>query len=255
MSRKRSTSAGVDRRHFLGVTGAAAVGAATGALNPSVLFASEPFNPLLSIGFAEMEPGGQSVRLVGADRLLMGDPAFISRAARVSIKSFHRQSSRRGAAGGAAIEAVYPANGYEPARYPRFRSWSYVGREDYDSVGGRISFNVPVHGVNGLELRITRLQTNDGDGPARRRAAAPALSDARDTSEFQRVSLALGSVTGTYKLQRGVYVIAFRETQRDAAPAWGAYWLSERSGELVAGTSGGTAADFTYAVIGVDYAT
>ena len=226
----------VARREFLKATSAGAIGLTAAALNPKRLFGAPRGDrgvlPLLSIGYTPSTPeSGERVRLTAADRALVGDPTFISRGARVTIRSFSRALRHQGLPGGAAIDVVHPAIGYAPQRYPRFRAWSYSTDNDLDNVSGPIGFAVPITATHGLQFLVRRV-TADTDGPA-----------------IETFALTLGSEYGTMKLQRGVYVIAFRESAGDSVPAWSALSLSSNGGQLIVNTTA-----FSYAVMTIDYA-
>jgi len=228
----------VARRDFLKTGSAAAVGLTAVALSPKSLFASPSSEndlvPLLSVGYAPTAPeAGQSVRLASADRALAGDPSFISRGARVAIHSFARAAAREGKPGGAAIDVVHPAIGYAPDKYPRFRAWTYAtDKNSVDNVGGAIAFTVPVTATQGLQFAIRRVPF-DGNGLAKEMPLA----------------LTLSSESGALKLQRGIYVIAFREENRDSVPSWSAHSVSSKGGQYLVDTKA-----FSYAVLTIDYA-
>jgi hypothetical protein len=227
----------VARRDFLKAGSAAAIGFTAVALTPQSLFAAPPRDrgilPLLSVGYApEIPEPGHSVRLAAADKALLGDPAFISRGARVTIQSFARAERYEGMQGGAGIDVIHPVIGYAPEKYPRFKAWTYSVDKNLDNIAGPIRFTVPVTGTQGLQLVIRRV-TFETDEPA--------------TESL--LPLTLGSEFGALKLQRGVYVIAFREAARDSVPPWTAHSVRSKGGQLVVDTEA-----FSYAVLTIDYA-
>jgi len=227
----------VARRDFLKTGSAAAVGLTAVALTPRSLFAAPPESdlvPLLGVGYAASIPEpGQSVRLMSAGQALAGDPSFISRGARVTIHSFARATGREGKPGGAAIDVVHPAIGYAPDKYPRFRAWSYVtDGSRIDNVSGAIAFTVPVTATQGLQFKIRSVSTQSNG------AANEVL-----------LALGLSSESGALKLQRGLYVFAFREEKRDAVPSWSGLSVSARGGEYSIDTKA-----FSHAVVTIDYA-
>src|SRR5262245_48855961 len=132
----------VARRDFLKAGSAAAIGLSAVAVSPQRLFAAaigdRTLRPLLGVGFAPSIPEpGESVRLMAADKVLVGDPAFISRSARVTIRSFSRATRHESMPGGAGIDAVYPVIGKAPEKFPRVQAWSYATTKDnIDNVGG-----------------------------------------------------------------------------------------------------------------------
>ena len=227
----------VARRDFLKTSSAAAVGFTAVALTPRNLFAAPgdgELVPLLSVGYAPSIPEhGQSARLMSAGQALAGDPSFISRGARVTIHSFARATSREGKPGGAAIDVVHPAIGYAPDKYPRFRAWNYIADGNrVDSVSGAIAFTVPVTATQGLQFKIRSVFT-PANGPANEVPLA----------------LTLSSESGALKLQRGLYVLAFREEKRDPVPSWSGLSVTARGGEYLVDTKA-----FSYAVVTIDYA-
>ena len=228
----------VARREFLKTGSAAAIGLSAIAVSPQSLFAAaigdRGLRPLLSVGYAPSLPeAGESVRLVSAERVLTGDPTFISRGARVTVRSFARAERYRELVGGASIEAISPVIGYAPEKYPRFRAWSYsTDKNNLENVAGPIGFTLPVTATGGLQLVIRSF-----------------TSGTTETAVESPIDLTLGTESGAMKLQRGVYVIVFRETAGDAVPPWTAHSLSLRNGQYVVDTRA-----FSYAVLTIDYA-
>jgi hypothetical protein len=226
----------IARRDFLKAGSAAAIGFSVVALRPGSLFAAPPGRgvaPLLSLGYASEVPAeGQSVRLAAAERTLLGDPAFISRGARVTIQSFARAARSRGVKGGVGIDVIHPVIGYAPEKYPRFHAWAYSVDKSLENIGGPIAFTVPVTATQGLAM-VVRSVTFADDEPVNE----------------TRLHLTLGSEFGAAKLQRGVYVLAFSEGAGDVVPSWSAHSLSSNGGQFVVDTT-----TFSYAVIAIDYA-
>jgi len=226
----------VARREFLKTGSIAALGLSVVA--PKSLFAAVSgdrwLRPLLSVGYAPAVPeAGKSVRLGAADAALNGDPAFISHGARVAIRSFSRGSRHADFDGGAAIEVIHPAIGYAPEKYPRFRAWSYTTEQNgMDSVGGAIGFTVPVTATQGLQFVIRGISGVPGQPGGQ-----------------MPMALTLGTGYGAMKLQRGIYVVAFRESNGDAVSSWSAHSVSLKNGQFVVDTEA-----FSYAVLTIDYA-
>jgi hypothetical protein len=137
------------RRQFLKAGSAAAVGAAIAGLVPQRLFAAGPDNVVLSVGYAPLPAEGTSVRLAAAEQSLSGDPAFISRGARVSVSAYHRAAKYDGKSGGHTLAAIFPALGYEPSRYPRFNAAS-AGH-------AAVRFNMPVTAMQGVQFAVRQL--------------------------------------------------------------------------------------------------
>jgi hypothetical protein len=211
-------SQGIARREFLK---SGSVAAALLALHPVSLFAASNSSAVLSVGFADRVPApGEGVRLIGAERVLSGDPAFISRGARVTIGSFHRAPKYDGRPGGAAIAAIFPVLSYAPESYPRFNAWIFDGRTA-DSGRRPVRFSMPVTATQGVQFAVQR----------------------------NLLPLTLGSDSSALKLQRGVYVIALRESAADSPPPWSALTLGNAADGLAVDSTA-----FSYVVITLDFA-
>ena len=226
----------VNRREFLTTGSAAAIGLTAIALSPQSVLAAPKgaIDPLLGVGYAPSLPTvGESIHLSAAGEALAGDPAFIRRGARVAVSAFKRAARYQGVLGGTAIDVIHPAIGFARPKYPRFRAWSYSTDSNHvDNVGSGITFGTPVTATEGLQFIV-------------RRVTATKEEPATETP----LALTLGSASGTMKLQRGVYVVAFRESADDSAPSWNARLLSSREGQFVVDTTA-----FSYAVLTIDYA-
>ena len=218
---------GLPRRDFLKTGSVVAVGVALSGLLPDRLFAAAADGAVLSVGFAELPPAGQSARLGAAERVLAGDPAFISHGARVTVSSYHRATKYEGKPGGHALAAVFPVLGYEPAKYPRFNAWSYSARGATDDGRRAVRFNMPVTATQGVQFAV---QQSTGGSET-------------------RLALTLSSSSDALKLQRGVYVIGLRESPSDAVPGWGSLSVRQGSDGFVVDTTA-----FSYIVVTVGYA-
>jgi len=229
----------IPRRDFIKASSAAAVGiAASGLFRPDVLLAAgdAPVSlPLLGVGFTADDLAEKSARLIDARAALSGDPSFISRGARLTIASFGPAESRsKKSAPGAAIDAIFPVLGRDAAKFPRFQAWCYRAK-DSGIEAGSTSFTMPVTATDGIRLVVRPL------GPIGE--PAPAIE-----SPF---TLSLNSMSGAYKLQKGTYVVAFRDdASNDVEPNWGRLTVMRRGEkELVV-----TGARFAHVVVVVDYA-
>ena len=218
---------GLPRREFLKAGSAAAFGMAFAGLVPQRLFAASTDNAILSVGFAPLPAAGASVRLGAAEQTLSGDPSFISRGARVMVSSYHRAAKYDGKPGGPSLAAIFPALGYDPARYPRFNAWSFSGQGATDSGRRTVRFNLPVTATQGLQF-------------AARQNGAKAET---------LIALTFGSRSDELKLQRGVYVIALRESPSESLPSWSAQTLRMLGGDLTV-----DATTFSYIVVTIEYA-
>ena len=247
MSHDGSAPRQFPRREFLKVASVTTLGI---AMQPSVLRAMPIANPesgvdpLLSIGYAEGLPkSGDEIGLRSASAVLSGDPSFISRGARVTFTSFARaEQYRNRPSSGIAIDVVYDALSYTQERLPRFRAWSFSGRDSGDSASGPIGFKVPVTATGGLRL-VLRSMTPDVRETA---ANAPrGLASEHETA----ATFEIGSDAGSLKLQRGAYVIAFREAAADSIGTWRPFRLVDDNGAPVL-----TPAPFSYVIMTIDYA-
>ncbi|MEK6374806.1 MAG: hypothetical protein AABO58_19170 [Acidobacteriota bacterium] len=219
----------IARRQFLKTGSSAALGLAFTAFHGESLFAAAAAaaggSALLSVGYAPMPPAtGEKVALAPAERTLAGDPAFIRRGARVTVGSYTRAAKYDGKTGSYALAAIYPAFGYQAARYPRFQAWTFDGSNGLDSGRRPVRFNVPVTAADGLQFAIGK-------------------------ADETRVALTLGSDSSALKLQRGVYVIALRETPSESVPPWSAHSIRVSGGNLVVDTT-----TFSYIVVTLDFA-
>jgi hypothetical protein len=222
--------------------GVAAVALSNGNLFAAAIAAqgSGPVNPLLSVGFASALPAsGNSVRLSAADALLMPDPLFISRGARVTVAGSARYRGQQGQRGGLALHAVFAIRSRVPEAYPRFSFWSVSGRQEGDSISGPTSFVVPVPATSGLTL-IAERTLPSSDKPL---STPPPLG-----ADIGTLTLSLLSGVGP-KLQRGVYVIALRETPSEMPADWSRFSLANDHGAYrVTGDA------FSYVILDIDYA-
>src|SRR5437016_6282055 len=100
------------RREFLRISSVVvASAAASGLFHAESLFAASSseggLDPLLSVGYvADVPAPGASVRLGYASEILMGDPAFLSRSALVTITSYSRGPKYRRLPNGSEIDAI-----------------------------------------------------------------------------------------------------------------------------------------------------
>ena len=241
MSDKTFHPSGVARRDFLKL-GSLAVAGVAGAGFPSFAFGALRKLPasLLSPGYAAAEPEEGAIEwLTPAERLLSGDPAFISRDARVTVRSSSRAASQNGKIGGAAIDVVFPALGYQPESYPTYRAWTF--RQDQYTYGASagVSFRVPIEATSGLPLLFTRLKTSAVSETAPSGVPVP--------DEMLRLSL--GSASNAPKLRRGIYVIAYGEDGARGVTNWSTVPITRRGNDIVVPD-----AQFSYVVLKIDYA-
>ncbi|HEY6141216.1 MAG TPA: hypothetical protein VI670_25955 [Thermoanaerobaculia bacterium] len=225
----------MDRRRFLAAGCKAAAGVTALVLTQKRLFAASSesdFSPLMSIGFAPaLPPDDAFVRLADAASISLPDPTFISRGARVSVVASAR-GARHTNDDGVALDASMPAYGN-----PRFRFWSAAG----DRVSGNLGFSVAVPATSGINLVARRVQrTAKKDEGAR----TPPIDV--DPAPF---TLTLGGVAGP-KLQRGIYVVALRESAGETMADWSRFSIAAHGGVYSVDGAG-----FAWVMLKIDYAT
>ena len=217
----------MDRRRFLTTT---ALGVTALALNHKNAFAttSAGFSPLISIGFAPALPAdGGMVRRGDAASILMPDPTFLSRGARVTVAGSARAAKHASDPGGVAVDAVLAK---------RFRFWSAAD----NGTSGNLSFVAPAVATSGIDFVARRMR----ETTKKEETAATAPADV-DPAPF---TLSLGSAAGP-KLQRGVYVVALRESANETITDWSAFSIVANHGAYsVAG------ATFAWMILKIDYA-
>jgi len=225
----------VHRREFLKLASVAAVGIAFSERN-LLAATSSGIVPLLGVGYASSLPkDGFSVPMADASSILSPDPAFIRRAARVSVVGGARAAQRANVDGGIGIDAYFPITGREAEKFPRFSFWSANGQ----SVSGSLSFRMPALATTGLSFIVRRLRPTNVKNELN---TAPPLE-----SETSPVTLALSNGDGP-KLARGVYAFAFREENGDAVPNWNRTSLLNQQGRYSLSGVG-----VTYLLMQVDY--
>lgn len=222
----------MDRRRFLTTT---AISVTALALTQKSVFAassSSSFVPLMSIGFApDLPADGTSVRITDAGSLLLPDPGFIGRGARVSVVGSARAAKYKDGADGVAVDAAMPAYGN-----PRYRFWSAAGA----GVSGNLGFTVPVPATSGINLVARRVKQS-----TKKEQLSPTPPADVDPVPF---TLSLGGVPGP-KLQRGIYVLALRESSGDSFSDWSRFSINSNHGVYsVAG------ADFDWVMLKIDFA-
>ncbi|HEV2719496.1 MAG TPA: hypothetical protein VG323_05725 [Thermoanaerobaculia bacterium] len=204
------------------------------ALTQKRVFAasSSSFVPLMSIGFAPALPAdGMSVRLSDAAALLLPDPGFIARGARVSVVGSARAAKYKDGTDGVAVDAAMPAYGS-----PRYRFWSAAG----GGVSGNLGFTVPVPATSGVNLVARRVKQT-----TKKEELSPTPPADVDPAPF---TLSLGGVAGP-KLQLGIYVVALRESSNDTFSDWSRFSIT--SNQRLYSIAG---ADFDWVMLKIDFA-
>jgi hypothetical protein len=226
-------SSSMDRRRFLSTTAIGITGLAL-AHKDAFAAAGGGLSPLLSIGFAPALPAaGTSVRLADAASLYLPDPSFLSSGARVAVAGSARGAKHLGEPGGVAVDAAMPLLGRAPAR---FRFWSAAG----NGASGNLSFTVPVVATSGIDFVARRMKAST----KKEETATTAPADV-DPVPF---TLSLGSAPGP-KLQRGVYVVALRESASDVLTDWSRFGIAAEGGAYSIPGAG-----FAYVILKIDYA-
>jgi hypothetical protein len=217
----------MDRRRFLSTT-AAGLTALTFTNKYVFAASSGSFSPLISFGFAPALPAnGASVRLADAMSILMPDPTFLSHGARVNVAGSARAAKHAADPGGVAVDAVMSK---------RFRFWSAA----QSGASGNLSFTVPVTATSGIDFVARRMKQS-----TKKDETATAAPTDVDPTPF---TLSLGSAAGP-KLQRGVYVVALRESAGETIADWTRYAIAANGG-----TFSIPGADFAWVILNVDYA-
>jgi hypothetical protein len=226
----------VHRRQFLKIASVAAVGV---AFSERRLFAATTSGivPLLGVGYTDRLPeDGFTVAMADASSILSPDPAFINRAARITVVGASRAKQYANTPGGIGVDAYFPITGRESGKLPRFSFWSAAG----DTMTGNVSFRMPALATTGLTFVVRRMRPTTGDGELN---TVPALE-----TETSPLTLSLGNADGP-KLARGIYALAFREENGDSAPSWNRMLLMKQNGKY----SLSNAAGVTYVLLQVDY--
>jgi len=217
----------MDRRRFLTTTALGVTALALGHKNAFAATATG-FSPLISIGFAPALPAdGATVRLADAASILMPDPTFLSRGARVSVAGSARAAKHATDPGGVAVDAVMSK---------RFRFWSAAD----SGTSGNLSFTTPAVATSGIDFIARRMK----DTTKKEETATTAPADI-DPVPF---TLSLGSAAGP-KLQRGVYVVALRESASEIITDWSRFAIAAANGVYTIPGAG-----FAWVILKIDYA-
>jgi len=242
MSEKSVPPSQFARRDFLKLSSIVVAGLAGGSW-PSLAFAGFRTLPKarLSAGFAAAEPEeGELTWLTPAERLLSGDAEFLSRDARVTIRSSSRAAEQNDRSGDAAIDVVFPALGYQPDSYPTYQAWSYRRDRFGQDSSAPVGFRVPIEATQGLQLVFSG--SSESDAP--NQPAAPDM-EAGDSIFV----LSLESSSRVAKLQRGIYVVAYGEKGNAVSPNWSVVAITRHGNEITVPD-----AKFSYVVLSIDYA-
>jgi hypothetical protein len=147
--------------------------------------------------------------------------------------------------GGVDVDVIFPSYGFEPESYPRFQAWGFRHVGGMQSKSSSLSMTVPVTSTEGLQMFFHRPAAAAARGRAVRAGAQPA-----PTPSSSMLRLDTGVTSNVLKLQRGVYVVALRETDDEREPNWNAHILSRNDSGLLLNT----VATFTYLIVTIDYA-
>ncbi|HEU4887234.1 MAG TPA: hypothetical protein VFV49_05060 [Thermoanaerobaculia bacterium] len=212
----------LDRRDFLLIGSAAAVGIATVGVSASPLNAitrTDGADPILSVGFAATNAS----QAVAADSLLFGD-ASLAHSVRVTVHGLWRAESQA-APTAVHVSAFYP-NGND--RNP-FMAWSSNA-----SSAPRVSFTMNFAGRESLALGIERERLVSSRFRRSRlgRVLAPS-QDVPDASVIERNGGLATFGSEGMKLHRGTYFFALRGAKSDRIPNWAS--LSVDAEQLRAG--------------------
>jgi hypothetical protein len=197
----------VDRRDFLLMGSAAAVGIAVTSVSAGTLNAIariDGANPILAIGFAA---AGDS-RVVAAETLRSSDAALADKV-RVTMHGLWRDDSQS-ARPAVHVTAFFNHDGQALP----FSAWSSVR-----SISPRVSFNVDLAGGQPLQLGIERERLVSLRSRMRRWVAA--VPDTVPTVTALEKAGGLCVLGGDQtKLRRGTYFVALRGASSDRTPDW-----------------------------------
>jgi len=237
----------LQRRDFLRLSSVAIAGAATTAFADDAIrgvtsaFVSQPL-PLLGIGYCDSSSASPH-RVIAAERLASGDSS-LGDTVRLRVAGFRRAEEHAGKPLSIGLNVHYPD--------ASFFAWSSASRGRALNVSSPVAVNVPLSD-DGLTLSIDALITQ----PAIMRTFTKRILNREpSTSEKSVASLGFGSSRDQAKLRSGTYIIAIRESNRDAAPDWSALrYVSSADGVgsvHVAGFLGTQPAPFSYVIITTD---
>jgi hypothetical protein len=235
-----------DRRDFLRFGSVAVLGITTTAVAENAsrgmveAFIAEPL-PLLGVGYCN--PGSaQPSRLIAAEHLSAGDSHFHRTPVRLRISGFHRAEQHRNQPMSVGLNVHYSDEA-------RFMAWHSAVRGSLRLVSSPIKMLVPVDDERGLTLSVDSLR-------ARSSVARRVLQDDEPRLDESRLTLGFSSSDARAKLRRGTYVVAFRESSRDAKPDWSSLRYDPSSADSLlreATLTGSRPAPFSYVILTTDY--
>jgi hypothetical protein len=211
----------LDRRDFLLIGSAAAVGIATVGVSAKPLNALariDGTDPILSVGFAAADAS----HAVAADSLRFGD-ASLADAVRVTVHGLWRAESQA-ASTAVHVSAFYP-NGSD--RLP-FMAWSSNA-----SSSARVSFTMQFAGRESLALGIERERLVSSRFRRSRLGRALVSSDVPNAAVIERSGGLTAFGSEGMKLRHGTYFFALRNAKSDRTPDWAS--LSVDAEQLRAG--------------------
>lgn len=198
----------LDRRNFMLIGSAAAVGIATAGVSASPLNAFariDGADPILSVGFVAADAS----QAVAANTLRFGD-ASLADAVRVTVHGLWRADSQA-APTAVHVSAFFP-DGNE--RIP-FMAWSSTA-----SSSPRVSFTMNFAGRESLALGIERERLVSSRFRRSRFGRMLASPDVLDAAVIERGGGLTAFGNDGMKLRRGTYFFALRGAKSDRTPNW-----------------------------------
>ena len=235
-----------DRRDFLRLGGVAMVGIATTAVAENTAhgiasaFITQPL-PILGIGYCNPESAHPD-RVIAAEHLSSGDSRFRDRAVSLGVRSFHRAEQHEGSPLSVGLNIHFKDDA-------RFIAWRSAARGSRRTNGSPLKALVAVDENDTLTLSLDSMTQTS---PLARRV----LGNEETRIEESVATLGFGSSSSHAKLRRGIYIVAFRESARDAAPSWGSlrYDSTSAASPLRAATViGSRPAPFSYMILSAEY--
>ncbi len=198
----------MERRQFLILSSTALVGFAASDLLAAPA-ASEAIGSVIALAFIDGEYDDAyrgTPPVIAAESITTGEPAFLSKDAKVKILGVWRQNQREPIS--MTLKAYYPTELQLGGKAP-YVAWNYTSTSPVIRLGG---FTIPVTG-EGLQLELERGTPPASQSVQGRRHASGStdlsLRTAADlAAQSNSITLSLGHSTTAAKLRPGRYVIA-----------------------------------------------
>ncbi|HEX9983023.1 MAG TPA: hypothetical protein VGF69_07155 [Thermoanaerobaculia bacterium] len=247
MTSKQPGAGGLDRRDFLVLGSAAAVGAAASGLSagPIQAVVAPATGAILSVGYSD-----DGAHLHSASRLRTTDSRFREEGVELTVHGLWQPRSRAALAA-LNVSAFSPHIG-EDGPVP-FLAWTY--RRGNQS--GRVTFRAALDDNGTLPLAIERVERPSSVRRVRRLMSSISLAPVKrnfprltDEEQSGNVCRLTSGSTGDACLRPGTYFVALRRSWWDSAPQWNLVSPEERSLQLL---QSGRPVDFEYVALTVAY--